>query len=341
MRKLYIHIGAHRTATSAIQWYLKANSNRLLKRRFFYPFNTRRHNVLFNEIFAHKRSVDDVCAQINTRISSRKGEIESVILSDEDISMRANLKPLLAFKKYFDVKIVYCLRRQDLWLESWYFQNIKWQWQRHLSHLSFDDFLRHQEEFHWIDYRAYVTQLEELFGRENVMLSVFERGQMPEGPVTHFAKMVGIPKLDGLKPIPPSVNQSLTPVMTEFLRHLPLDDADPNIRSHWVKAAHSLEEELKPTFNEAQKSSLLMTLEQREKCLARYADSNAWIAQRYFERDKLFFDPLPAADAVLANGALPQDRDAFLADYMHPYVRALFDVQASTIERLKTEGANG
>ena len=190
-RTLVLHIGAHRTATTALQDYLYANFFKLQDEGFFYPYKIRRHRKLMTNILNGNRSPEGVATDISGRADKREQDIHTIILSDEDVSMRRDLSILAEFRAYFDVKVVYTLRRQDTWLESWFFQNIKWQWNKKLSHCTFDEFLGMREDFHWIHYGRYVSHLEELFGQENIILNVLEKDQMPQGPIVAFCDSIG------------------------------------------------------------------------------------------------------------------------------------------------------
>jgi hypothetical protein len=322
MRTLYLHIGTHRTATSSIQAFLHANFSAPGQRGVLYPLGVKRHVGLMNAIFSGQRTVDDVARDLDRRAGARRSPVQSLILSDEDICTRRDLSVLAGLRAFFNVKVVFCLRRQDLWLESWYLQNVKWQWNPNLSHISFDAFLDCRDEFHWADYRRYVDHLEQVFGQGNVLLSVFERGQMPAGPVAAFCELVGIGVLDGLT-APPHSNSSHSPLVSEFMRRLPLDEAPPAVRGMLERACAAVDEALEKTPEEA--SPLLMPHDRRRAILDEHAEGNAALARRYFGRDRLFLDPLPPADATVARLALPADSEALMTRLVAPFVRAVTD----------------
>ncbi len=321
MRTLYLHIGNHRTATSSIQAFMAKNREQLRKQGVLYPYGAKRHLTLINDLFSGKRNIDTVAKDINNRCNNKKHPIDSVVLSDEDIATRADLTLLAGFKKYFKVKIIFCLRRQDLWLESWYFQNVKWQWQPAICHLTLDEFFERRSDFFWSDYKHYITHLEELFGQENILLYPFERGQMPQGPLHAFANQVGFEINDSFH-IPPSHNASLTPMVSEFMRCLPLDKAPNDYRAVFDRAGRLLDKHIRETIPDSG-SSLILSHEQRQKILQEHAEGNAWVAKRYFAREDLFFDPIPDANAEIATLALPQDSYETMQTLMAPFVDAL------------------
>jgi hypothetical protein len=320
MRTLILHIGTHRTATSSVQAFLHANGPALLRRGILYPFGVKRHVVQMNRLFAGQVPAPALAADLTRRADSRRQRVDTIILSDEDICTRRDLAPLAPLRETFDVKVVFALRRQDLWLESWYLQNVKWQWNPTLAHATFAEFLARREEFHWADYAAYVDHLEAVFGRGNLRLYVFEKAQMPAGPVAAFAAAAGIGDIADLAPAP-HANPSHSALMSEFMRRLPLDEAPPTVRGMLERACSAVDAGLAKSPAEA--SPLLIDPETRAAILARHAAGNARLAERYFGRAALFLEPPPPADAPLARLALPDSPEALMERLVAPFVREL------------------
>lgn len=323
MRRLYLHIGNHRTATSSIQSFMANNAKALRQKGVLYPYNTPRHLKLMNQLFDGSKTPQEVAKDLEFRAESKPMDIHSILLSDEDISCRRDLSVLAKFRDYFDVKVIFCLRRQDLWLESWYFQNVKWQWRPALCHLTVDEFYNRRDDFPWMDYKAHITHLETLFGRENVLLNVFERGQMPEGPVESFAQLMGL-ELDDSFTTPPKRNASLTPLVSEMMRCLPLDEAPTDYRVVFDRACGKVDEIIRKTQPESA-GSLILSHDQRSTILKEHAAGNAWVAERYFGRDELFHDPVPDETAKVSELRLPADSYETMETLVAPLVRALID----------------
>ncbi len=321
-RTLYLHIGSHRTATTSIQSFLLRNFEALIAQGCLLPFRKPRHFEMINAIFAGERKIDKVAEQLHERADSKapEAEITRLILSDEDISMRRDISVLGEFRNHFDVKVVYSLRRQDLWLESWYFQNIKWQWNPSLSHCTFQEFLDRRDEFHWIHYDRYVRHLEEVFGAENIILNVFEKGQMPDGPVAAFCRATGNEALIGATP-EPHVNFSMSAAMVEFARHLPMDELAPPQRELLRRALEAVDRDI--LGHAGKQSERLMPLDLRQAILSEYEAGNSALAARHFNRDALFLDPLPEADAPLAQLVIPQNSQDLIAQFVAPLLRQM------------------
>lgn len=318
-RTLYLHIGSHRTATTSIQHFMKLNSAALAEQGYLVPYKVARHIRLMNGLFSGNRTVEETAQGLIQRANDR-GNIHSIILSDEDISIRPSPALLAEFQNHFDVKIIFSMRRQDLWLESWYFQNIKWQWNPKLSHCTFEEFLNHQADFHWIYYNSYVTLLEELFGAENVLLSVFEEQQMPHGPVAHFFQQIGLDDISQMAEAP-HVNSSMSAEMVAFVRHLPLDRFAPPERDLLRVALEQVDRlHLK---NTGRQSERIMPHDLRRAILQEYQDGNTALAMRRFGREALFLESLPSADMPLAKLQLPADPAVVLERFVSPLLERL------------------
>jgi hypothetical protein len=326
---LIFHIGAHRTATSAVQQYLHDNIPALKQLGFLYPFMTRRHVHMINQLFNGARSPQQVSADLMERIKAHDMDLHSVVLSDEDICMRQDISLLAEFRNKFSVKVVFSLRRQDLWLESWYLQNIKWQWNPRLSHCTLQEFLRMREEFHWIHYDRYVRHLEKVFGRENVILTLYEPGQMPPGgAVQMFCDSIGLqPTADFSSPA--RVNPSFSPQVSEFMRCLPLDAAPEKYRAMLTAACAEIDSQTRLQKGAAQGGQggqgtpLLIPHAQRRGIMAKYARGNRALARRYFDRETLFLDPLPDPATPLTEMGLPGDSYQLMAEYVAPLLQAM------------------
>ena len=333
-QQLFVHIGCHRTGTTSIQNYLRTNAALLAKRGYYLPFGRGRQSAFVSRLFDGELSVEEFAEQLHAGALEHVGAAAKIVLSDEDISQKTNLELLQGLRHFFDVKIIFSMRRQDIWLESWYFQNVKWQWNPALSHLTWDAFLGVREQFHWIDYAAHLGRLEALFGRENLLLSVFEKRQMPEGPVVGFCHQLGLTDLDGFS-TPPHVNSSLSAEMTEFLRHLPLDAVETSARAVFRNALDRVDRSV--LGHTAKQSERLMSPEARSHVLEQYAAGNRRVAKRYFGRQDLFLDPLPKPETPLATLDIPSESEAVVARYVGPMLMQLVQDEKLVLPETSTK----
>lgn len=317
IRTLVLHIGAHRTATSSIQAYLFANRQRLRRQGFLYPFKTKRHLDTFNAIFSGRTTAAEIAAKLKSR-RRQDGPLHTAILSDEDVCARQSLAPIAAFREHFDVKVVYAIRRQDLWLESWYLQNVKWQWNKDLAHISWNAFLRGRDRFHWIDYDRTVAELERTFGAQNVIVYVHEADQMPGGPIATFCDRVGITDRTGFAAAP-YMNASRSVEVSELMRRLPLSEFSTRHRSRFERAFSAVDKSIRA---DRRGTPLLMSPLRRRYVMRGYAKGNANLARRRFGRDALFLEPLPPWTAPVSLMRLPPT-DTLVDEMLVPLVRAL------------------
>lgn len=314
-RRLYLHVGVHRTGTTSTQRFMRANFDVLLGKGYLYPFGVARHNAVVARMRYGVLPVAEFAADLARRMEA-KG-VQAAILSDEDLSAIRDFGVFEPLAEVFDVKIVVMLRRQDLWLESWYLQNVKWQWNADLAHLSFDQFYVRREEFFWIHYGERLAHCEAVFGPGSVIAGVFEEADMPQGPIDAFLRMVGITDLAGFGPMLHQ-NSALTPLMTEFMRQLPLDEMPNRDRVLFERACLAVDPHLVTNG-----SKLVMAHQQRLTVQAEHLAGNRVVAARYLGREALFQVPLPGADEPLASSLLPDRSADLLRDFVVPFVRAL------------------
>ena len=333
MRKLFLHVGVHRTATTSIQRFMRANVDVLLGKGYLYPFGVARHNAVVSRMRYGTLNIADFAQDLQRRMDGKGVHVRSAVVSDEDMSMIENFSRFAPLREFFDVKIVVSLRRQDLWLESWYLQNLKWQWNPGLAHLTFDDFFALRKEFFWIDYAARLAQYEAVFGPGSVITRVFEEADMPAGPIDAFLAMIGITDQSGFG-AKLHYNSSLSPLATEFMRHLPLDEMKDIDRRMFEQAGLALDKGLVSNG-----SKLIMSHARRLEIVSEFAAGNAAVAERYFGRGNLFRAPLPGPLEPLANARLPENAAGLIDEFVAPFVRALGAEVAKL--RLSTEAGSG
>ncbi len=284
-KKLFIHIGIQRTSTTSIQSFTSKNRSELLNKGVFPGRGGGRNFAFFQRLIDKKLTAAEASASLVRAAEEASDGVHSIILSDERLCMLQSLEVFKEFRDYFDVKVVFFLRRQDLWLQSWYLQNVKWQWNKELSHITVEDFLNKRAQFHWLDFEKLIKRWADCFGKENIKPAIFEREQMPEGPICKFCNLIGIDDCSGLE-TDIRVNESFSLDASEFMRRLPLHELSDKQRLVVEKSVLNvpLENKLKGSIVSGEKS--LSILED-------YEVSNRRVAQEHFGRDYLFLEGLP------------------------------------------------
>lgn len=323
-RTLYLHIGVHRTATTSIQRVLNLNAAALRDRGYLLAYGVARHFKLVNALYNRDLRVADAASELNAQAEAAEAvgqPIRALLISDEDICTRPDLDRLARLGEYFDLKVILVMRRQDLWIESWYRQNVKWQWNAELAHLTFDAFLSRRDQFGWIDYDRLTRHLIKRFGAAALIPLIYEPGQMADDPVATFCAAIGLADSAGLRHLPYALNASPSPLMCEFMRTLPLDEMPDRYRQKIEKACTKADWYVKR--GSGPQSPYYMDAATRAKLLADYAPGNAAVAARHFGRADLFREPLPDAGVALAPRQLPADSYATIETFVAPMLRAL------------------
>jgi hypothetical protein len=226
-----------------------------------------------------------------------------MILSGEDFCQLENVQTLRLLLNHFDVRIICYLRRQDLWLESWYNQHIRWPWNKEFSQLSAAAFFERRNEFHWIDYDRMLTRWADVFGKDNLVVRVFEKGQLARPLETDFCDICGI-DATSLELPRRQFNASIPIDALELLRHLDLYDKGDRQRAVIVQAV----------------------TDAYTKARADFEESNARVARRFLGRTDgvLFRDPLPEHNDSDAWPTLLPVRE-LCDEIVNPIVRKLLE----------------
>lgn len=311
-RKLFLHIGCHRTATTSIQKFMVTNFEALISQGILVPYRIGRHFDVVNRMFSGHLNPNDFADDINRRADSKHVPIHSFVMSDEDICTRQNFDPLISLSDHFDINILWSIRRQDLWLESWYLQNIKWQWNPELAHASFPEFLKHLPNFTWLKYADFYEKLKTAFPHSTIKTTVFDPVHMPDGPIAEFKKLIGLSH--DIKLVEPDINNaSLSGASSELMRHLPLDGLPEPHRHIVQKTFENLEFK-----NGSMSKPILFSPSQRQQVWDIFASENRILAQKLFSRDRLFDDAVPTGVGQMP--VLSETGVQVVKDYFGPFI---------------------
>jgi len=200
-RRLYIHVGPHKTGTTTIQRGLLANRSRLKEMGYDFP------NVVFN-FGGHHNLVSDLknLERYQTWLGGLKELTEHavntdghMIISSEEFDRIVTPPPLEKLKKalggIFDIHIIGYLRPQEELLQSL--------WQTEVKMLNLrDDFgvwlPKALEEFPFLKYDEWISVFEDVFGRDNIQFNIYDPGA--EDLLLRFLGDCGISDLSGIEP---------------------------------------------------------------------------------------------------------------------------------------------
>ena len=187
-KTIYIHAGAGKTGTTAIQEFLFLNEKQLLKDGLYIPDIGRQPS---NKHIVHHFLAGwfGKLEQNNVKVLNLWNEIsqlgyKSILISSEFfhhpklfVKNDSNLLTLIKEKvsEHFIIKIIYYIRPEEQWLQSAYEQWIKSGSKRDGE--SIHDFIKRPR----ITLAEQVYKLAEIFGKNNIIVKPFEKSQFIGG----------------------------------------------------------------------------------------------------------------------------------------------------------------
>jgi len=301
--KLFIHIGQPKTGSSAIQAFLNYNRENLTKNyKVLYPnffeddFGKGfQHN--HELIFTNAKLNNDYSGCIETfkkcKIYCEQHKITKLVISSEGFGWEwwPELLRQIIDATDFDFKIVLYLRRQDYWIES------AWkQWGHKIGEYhSIHDFLC-KSQMNW---NLVLKNWLAVFDSKDLIVRPFEKNVIGDDVVQDFFGIIGIQDKSGFKEPPDNnlnVNSGLSPEVVEILRICNYMNfkTDDNSLLDFMYASLSERFKKRNPF----KGYGFLTIEEREKIVSKYEESNLEIAKIFFatERERLFLDTVKEID---------------------------------------------
>ncbi len=186
IKKLFLHIGMHKTGTSSLQHFLDIYSDELLRQGFYVPvtggIKHRHHSFAFElkkEDNLEKTFKDNPIWE-NLKLEIKSTPADKIIMSSEEFSLISPkaIQALKVFFKAYDVKIYIYIRRQSDMVESVYNQDIKDI--NSSEKKSIENWLQEQEAFLYfhLDYYQKILKWEEVFGIDNIVVRVYDSDRL-------------------------------------------------------------------------------------------------------------------------------------------------------------------
>jgi hypothetical protein len=289
-KTIFLHIGAHKTGTTAIQRFLSENRHALQEDGYIYPGSGEAHHDMAREF--RTLTPEEIRSKPDLAIHRYFKEIDSseknfVIISCEMFEFLrmkiGSLKNFLVPK--YNVKIVYYVRRQDDLIESLYSWSMKNSQQP--ATRTFQEFY---SGFPGRDYNAILKEWKDAFGRENIIVRCYESEQLPRGIFNDFMNTVGI-RIDSRYKIPAErINERLPMDLLEIIRICNKQSgADTGLHMFLIRSLKKIRMDAVTT-----KQHLLSPV-QRRQIISEYEKTNAQVAREYLGRDdgRLFYASLP------------------------------------------------
>jgi len=286
-RRMYLHVGLHKTGTTAIQDFLFLNRDKLLSQGYlypiteFHPLGQQRVAYAFNgEVNPHldqsKVSQNEELFEKLTQVISQDN-YQVLIVSSENFTPSGNKSVLKKIKHFFcefDIKIVFYLRRQDSYKESLYREHIK------LPNSETVSFKRFNVPY-VLDYEKRLKPWVDVFGEQNIIVRSYDQLISEKADVINdFCEIIGLDISQYEKPKKNS-NSTISNIAMELIRALNSLDIDHIERGRVNIAVRKFcdESDLKKVWRLSNNS---------KKILSKYSKSNTSVAERFLQGRALF-----------------------------------------------------
>lgn len=302
-KKLFLHIGANKTGTSAIQNYCNQHRPELVRAGLLYPhvgcLGEAHHDMSLMFGFSHQQ------LQKNERDNRQKQALDQlleevdywspkqIVFSSECFVLNGYIHEVASFFEYFDVSVVLYLRRHDAWWLSAYNQAVKQEklpkWAS--GFLPFVE-CNEKEDPLYGNYRHLVDRWASIFGKERLIVRPYEAGQNKPNIVADF--FYSISRHDLVPQDMPKVNESIDAWSLHFIDIVQRSDIEDALRNKIIQYTLA-----NPHGGEAFNVCASVLL----KIIEKHQPEYDYIAREYLGRSdgKLFYDALPSGDENIAN----------------------------------------
>ncbi|MBZ4203080.1 MAG: hypothetical protein LAC70_08105 [Methylovulum sp.] len=291
----FIHIGIHKTGSTALQYFCLKNRLKLQELGFFYPeigLKDAGHHTI-----AWLAKNKDKSARLHEILHSIKEEArragcENIILSSEEFEFLRDLHMLSAALQHDHCKIIMFLRRQDSLLESEYNQHVKMfstKYRHDIFKFHFDhDFSQR------FNYKYLCNIWRHKFSDDGLSIISYDYwSKQPNGIFNAFLATLGLSLHDNfMMPEERHSNISLPNKATLYLARLN--------QLSLTKEQHQLAIRLLTTEFSLEKNQPLLSMKDRHTLWKRYKGTNDFVEKNF--NTACFIEPEKDANAeVLAS----------------------------------------
>jgi len=301
-KRFFLHIGAPKTGTTALQTFFSENRPALLRQGLLYPEACLRanghHDLAFllgggypDWAIPQEKEIGQLLGDLGKEVSNHSG---AILLSSENFYLLTDPTELAGALEscrivpHYQIVIVVYLRPQHEAHESWYNQTIKAQGFTH----SLEECLN---AFHSLwDYDRMLDKWAEAFGAGNIIVRPYERRAGIAADVrTDLLELLELAPND-FKHSADRDNISINRDILEFQRLLnrqPLSIPEKR-QFHRELMRLSAENQYKQFFD----NGPLLSISQRQQIMEEYEPGNRRVALRYLGREMLFREDFPKVD---------------------------------------------
>ena len=283
---LILHAGTYKTGTTALQWFLWKNRDRLRAAGLYRPATgagdgpaSWGHHALVQGL--NRPGGAETWAALAAECAAA-GTPRAVISSELFCNIRAAqaLRPVVAAFAGWEIRTVVYFRRQDRYLESLYNHHVK-------AAGECDGIEAFAERIaHRLDYRGFVQVLERAFGPGSTTVRVYEPERMQGDICADFLATLGIAMPPGAEAPERALNPGLTRRGLTLMLRANRRYRDDPARLEAIRQKTIQRHAAPPHSDHA-----ILTPPARRALMQRYRPGNGWIAARFLDGQKPMFSP--------------------------------------------------
>lgn len=222
-KRLFLHIGSHKTATTFLQSSLATSPEALTRLGLLYPKTGRIYDAHFKLHWALKdkalagNALPDIPIWADLLKEIDASPEMTALISGECFGWGTDVSRLAVLAERYDVKVIFYLRSPDSHLESFYNQVVKDFETKEVRPL--EQYMA-EEPLGILDTTKLLNPWAEMFGPAAIKLRLFGKAFLPNGIMPDFLKTMGFTTMPVFNPPSDSAQHkvSLPPDALEYLR---------------------------------------------------------------------------------------------------------------------------
>ncbi len=313
MSTVYLNIGTPKTGTTAVQSFLRENESLLEQKGYCFPDLTpvtgkRRyqdrngHFLIHNAGNPQKQDGDLVREKGFRMLGELAQKYPNIILSDEELwktgGRMKGFWPYMAeeFRKIgCEVKIIVYLRRQDLFIQSLWNQNVKSRYMRRTE--SFEECMeKNLFSYFPLNYYEHLLKVNECIKKEDIIVRPFEECQFQGEEHSIYSDFLKCTGLDLTEEFTRETVRSNPGLRGNFIELKRIINSVPEYRE--------MDDFMVPSLRQANECiaydglhadhSMFSSYQQQMEFLGRYEETNRKTAEVFLDRPdgRLFYEPV-------------------------------------------------
>lgn len=297
-KTIYLHVGYQKTGSTALQFFLLKNRNKLREHGIQYPktglLRNAHHRFMASfgmpstEWGKPEKSPEEYFKEFKEEIESSK--CSSVVISSEDFSYFDDLERVVEGFYEYHVRIVVYLRRQDNFIQSRMRHYIKSFHHKYTKEEIPEDLWGHA------DYAEKIDNWLKYIDKEDILIRVYEKGQLKGGNVfSDFLDCFGLTLEDGFFIPEKEKNPTFNRDSLEILRITNQISLPKSVRVNFGRLVSRALDGSDAMFIGLNGDHTFLPPEMRLSIFNKYEEENSRIAREFLNREdgRLFLETPP------------------------------------------------